>query len=555
MNRNIILMVFFVSGFAALVYEIVWTRLFSLILGATTYSFAIVLAAFLLGLAIGSYFIGRKFSTIQSPIMVFAAVEILIGLFGLAILLVFNHLDLVYLRLHSLFNAFGPFMVSLAFLVFGILIIPTALMGMTLPLAAKIFSQENKLGIDLGKIFSVNVFGAILGSLAAGFVLIPGIGHAHAIALASSLNILAGFILFVFCPRFYPNRNKYFYLLFTISIVLLVFTVFTFKIDVKEAGVYHRPFSFDADAWKATKATRNVLFVEENAYGFVSVDEEEGHYRLRINGKTEGGTHPSDLSVHLMLGYIPMVMHSNPREILHIGLGTGTTLVATAHFNEAERIDVVELNPAIANGAKLFAELNENVLENPKVNLFINDARNHLLLNEKKYDVIILEPSDIWLSGEVNLFTKEFYEIVKSRLNKKGIFVTWIPASELSTEDTAIALKTISSVFPYTKIFSVGTTLILVNSNELINMDFDRFNAKIFSNPTVLTNMNSISAYTFNGTAENYFAQNFQADEALIAGIQAPINTDNFPTLEFRTIANNAYPSNNTLIVRGAENE
>ena len=543
MNRNFILAAFFLSGFAALAYEIVWTRLFYLFLGATSYSFSAVLVAFFIGVAAGSFFVSRRFEKIKSPSSLFVIVEIFIGISAVLTLFAFNLLDEPYLFLHSISNSHSELLALSTLLVALILIIPASLMGMTLPLAAKIFSAEESLGRDIGKIFSINVFGGIFGSLAAGFVMIPVVGHANSVLIAAMLNIVSAAILFFSAAE----RKKYIFAFFGIAAALIFFMAFYFSIDIEKAGVYHRTYSLDKEKWEEIKSSREILMKEEGVYGFISVEKDGEILALKVNGKTEGSTDGVDMIVHTLLGYVPLLALEKPSEIFHVGLGTGITLGATADFSEVEKIRVVEINPAMIRASKFFNDANENATEDARVEIINDDARSFLLLNKEKYDAIISEPSDIWIAGEVNLFTKEFYEIAKSRIKEGGIFAQWIPVFELGTEDTKIALKTLNTVFPRVKVFSVGGVLIVLSSNNEI--DIEKFDEKIKENPKIFENIKIISNSLEPGqTEKDFLKRSFRGDEKILASIEARINSDDFPILEFATAANNAYLPENEFL-------
>ncbi len=574
MNRNLFLVLFSASGFAALVYEIAWTRLFYLFLGTTTYAFSIVIASFLLGLSLGSYLVSKfqnfnsisqnfqNFNSINSTAQTFALVELLIAMTVLLLLPAFNSLDFAYLYLHSLFSSFEPFLSAQLVLVFSLLVLPASLMGMTFPLAVKLFSQEQTLGKDIGLLFSFNTAGGILGSLAAGFILIPFLGLVHAIAIAALLNIAIAVIVYKFYTNTNTNSNSYtewrklFLPIFAAAILLVAFIGFSFSIDTKAIGAYHGVSDLTPAAWQDLKSRSTTVFAKEGAYGFVTIDADNaspGLIALKVNGKTDASTEPVDVSVHLMLGYLPLLVHEKPDDVLHIGLGSGLTLMATEHFAAAKRITVVEINPDIVSAAQFLSNVNENALGDPRVSLILADARNYLLVNSTQYDLIISEPSDLWVSGEINLFTKEFYEIAKSRLKPGGIFVQWIPAYEFSTEETQIALRTSATVFRHTQIFTVGPTYILLHSNEPINLNFTAIEGKILSHQKVLYNLGKIArVHSLNSSGEKLLPALYGGNEATLSGIGAVgltlINTDNWPLLEFRAAANNAYrPANRFL--------
>ena len=189
-----------------------------------------------------------------------------------------------------------------------------------------------------------------------------------------------------------------------------------------------------------------------------------------------------------------MILHPDPKEVLLIGLGSGITLGTLTRFDEAKNIDAVEIDPAVIQAAGYFKEENHNALKDPRVNIIVSDARTQLYLSDKKYDVITSEPSNLWVSGNVNLFTKEFYELAKSRLKDNGIMFQWIHTYTLEKEDIDSIFKTFQHVFPQTYLFDNHnlTDLFLVGSlNKDPTFDFELI-VKKFNNQKVKDELSRI---------------------------------------------------------------
>ncbi|MDD5617110.1 MAG: hypothetical protein PHH85_13020, partial [Candidatus Methanoperedens sp.] len=183
---------------------------------------------------------------------------------------------------------------------------------------------------------------------------------------------------------------------------------------------------------------------------------------------------PVELVTEYQLAYIPMFAHNSPKDVMLIGLGGGFTLDAITNFDGVESIDLVEINPHLVKvTGKYFSEYNSKALSDPRVNTVIDDGRNHLFASDKRYDVIISQPSNIWLAGEGGLFTKEMYEGVKAHLKKDGVFGQWMPMYEQSGQDFRIFLATFRSVFPYTTLWIWITTLLLWVRWSLSNTTMD----------------------------------------------------------------------------------
>jgi hypothetical protein len=258
---------------------------------------------------------------------------------------------------------------------------------------------------------------------------------------------------------------------------------------------------------------------------------------------------PVELVTEHQLAYIPMFAHTSPEDVMLIGLGGGFTLDAITNFEEVDSIDLVEINPHLVTVTeKYFSEYNNHALSDPRVNTVIDDGRNRLLANDKKYDVIISQPSNIWLSGEGGLFTKEMYEGVRAHLKKGGVFGQWMPLYEQDDQDFRIFLATFRSVFPYATLWIVDYDAVLVGSMEPIEYDYGYIRQHIASNPEISQDFKMMSDVLLTTTK---YAQLYQVivpfrmngnDLKEFSG--SVINTDDHPVLEFSAAKNTVYQKN-----------
>ena len=175
------------------------------------------------------------------------------------------------------------------------------------------------------------------------------------------------------------------------------------------------------------------VFVREGVNATVSVARREGAVYLRTDGKSEAGT--NDQTNQLMLSYLPLSLHPQPRDVLVVGFGSGSTVYGAAQFSQVERVDVVEIEPAVLAAAPYLEELNHGAYKNPKVKIILDDARNYLSVTRRRYDLIISEPSYLWSRGISSLYTREFYRQVRSQLEPHGLFVQWIQAYQMAPRD------------------------------------------------------------------------------------------------------------------------
>jgi spermidine synthase len=543
--EKVVLASFFLSGFAALAYEIAWTRLLTIVFSTSVYAFSLILTAFMAGLALGSHLMGRVVDRLKDPVGVFVYVEFGIGICAILLLFVFSRMDLIFLELYFKLSHSFPALFSSFFLVFFLLfLVPTTLMGSTMPLVSRIFPRSaSEIGTDVGLVFSSNTAGGILGSLAGGFLLIPLLGTEKTVLTVALLNALAGGLLL----RYSSLKKE------TILGVVAVFLVITagfstYAIDPQIGGVYYHDKNLGSvDIYRVYKHKEALLFKKWDPNGLVTVTKGLRTTTLRINGKAEASDHISDTLTEYMIAYAPLMLHPDPEDVLNIGLGGGFTLSATEDFEEVKSIDVVEINPAVVEATlEIFPELNDHALDDPRVNLVVTDARNFLFVNEKKYDVIISEPSNPWLAGEGALFTQEFYTLAKSRLKDGGVFTHWLPFYNLNRRDLKMLLNTFQSVFPYVQIFVTNPgDMIVVGSLTENNYDYvigkGRFDSPMVKKRLIGLEQATMSYGYVLEPMDYFFSFYFMNPtevEDYIKGI-GEFNTDDKPSLEFASAMTN----------------
>jgi hypothetical protein len=250
-----------------------------------------------------------------------------------------------------------------------------------------------------------------------------------------------------------------------------------------------------------------------------------------ITGKPDAST-SSDITTQLMIGYIPMLLHERPEKVAIIGLGCGMTARAAQEF-DIEKLDIYEINPGVIEANKFFIEESNFVLENPKTEIIVGDARRKLSLSNKMYDVIISEPSNPWVEGEGFLFTKEYYEIVDKQLSEQGIFVQWIGAYDYTEEAFNILLNTLHKQFPYIQIWSDGPDFYFINSKTPRKFDYTR-TKKLIKNPTIEADMKLIGVLgTKNLSPIEIFFSHYITDYKETG--ETRINTDDNSIIEFST--------------------
>ncbi len=462
--RWIVLIVYALSGFCALAYEVLWTRILAFFLGNSTHAFAVMLTTYLLGLGLGSLIFARVLDKVKHPLILLAFVEVFIGLFALFSLWEFSKLGNI---LESLFvvlgGNWGALIVSRYVGAFLIMSVPTLLMGIAFPLVNKIYSRSFRgLSHGVGNVYAVNALGSILGSVMTGFLLIPAIGITKSVMLIAMINVLLG----------------------TIAASSTILTAFKAKWALAvtaAAGAVVLVILIAAPSirFHTMLQGQKLIYYEEGASSTVSVVENEKGYKfLVVNGVYEVSTDYNSLRTFHMLGHLPLLLHENPEKALVISFGAGVTSGAVA-AHDLKQIDAVEISPEVIEADGFFVKENQAVLSDPRVNLIIDDGRNYLLRTQARYDVITADATHPTGSDSWVLYTREFYELCKSKLNPEGFMAQWLPVHALAPVDYKTIVKTFQSVFPDTTLWFTNDYTILLGSMKKLSIDYVRFSERL----------------------------------------------------------------------------
>ncbi len=539
-TRAFVLAALFFSGFAALVLEVTWSRFFHLLFGTSIYAFSLVLAAFLLGLSVGSAVIKRYLDRFKNPILVFAYIEMLIAVFALLTIHTNGWIENVYFKYFYEMNNFYAFQAFLFVIAFLLMLIPTSLMGANFPLAVRIFSRSRETRADdAGLTFAVNTAGGIAGAFLAGFVILPMLGLEHTNLLASAVYFIIG-LGFIFAAK---SRSIANYAFAAAALAVLIVAGFIGKEPSLNYSIYYEGIrhSSMSEFLSSKNRVRN-LFSKHGPYGLVSVnyDPSTGNIFLLNNGKTDASIHPTDMGTQVMLGHLPLFLHRSPEDILNIGLGGGFTLGANITHPNVKSVDMIEIDPLVFEAAeRFFSPYNNNALADPRVVKHVQDGRHFVETTEKKYDVIISEPPNIWVSGVSQLFTDEFYRSAKKRLKKGGILTQWSPAYELDTVDLKLILATIQGRFEHVMYWTNNVDFLIVASDKPIVPDYE-YVAALMDVPEIHKSLDQIIKGIDAVVMMRILANPAVGPDAMPAFLKDTkrINRDNLPYLEFKTARN-----------------
>jgi spermidine synthase len=518
-------------GAFSLGYEILWTRVFLLFLGNTSYAFSLMLSAFLVGIALGGAFYARRVRPEINEKRLFAQLTTLMGLSVLLTAPFYDQLAHIFQFAHEASGERWWHLSLLSYIiVFDVICIPTILSGALLPVAVAILDPgKSRTGEGVGLVVLHNTVGAVLGSLLAGFVLIPAFGVLGGFRLLATLNILLGFALF-FRYRQKIGSGSGVPIIATVGILLAVLPA-SWDPKLMNSGVYcYAPKFAQFGGLDRALSGEKILGVYEGIETTVAVKEnaDSSVRYFAVNGKTDGGT-GHDMATQVLVGQLPLLLHRTAQEVLIIGYGSGITVGAVKEFPVA-RIDCAEISPEVVKASQYFVKENRNAQADPKVTLFVEDGRNLLLTRRDKYDVIVSEPSNPWQTGNSNLFTDDFYKLAAKRLKSGGIFCQWLGLYDITPDNLRIACRTLLNNFPKVLVFKVGADLVMVASDKDLTLDYGEID-RLMRAPGIAGSLAEIKVLSPADLIARYY---FGSDVTLRSFSRgAPLNSDDRPILEY----------------------
>ncbi len=524
---RLLLVALAVVGCLGILYQIAWTRLLLPVVGSSTYAFTIILTTVLLGIGIGALLVAvprfREKSCWQAVAIAMgvSSCSALAGLFAI------NALPQIFVGL-VLKTGDSTWLLFLmqSILAASIIFVPACSMGAALPLGIAAWrSVAGSAGRAVGGIYAANTAGAIVGSVLAGFVLLPRLGATGSIQLGAIVGVGVAAILLLRDRELSRRVRAVWIGSFVASCVALSLALPEADIANLQRGVFRRV----QDSGNIAPANTALLYAREGSNATVTVFRTPNSTVLKVNGKADAST-GADVGTQYLLGHLPMFLHPAPPRVCVIGYGSGATVYAAAVHAGVEVVDVVEIEGAVIDASAYFESINYGVLDDRRVRLYTEDGRNFLRHRKGSYDVIISEPSNPWIAGVSSLFTVEFYRMVQQRLAPQGVFCQWIQAYEISAETTRIMLHTLATEFDYIAVFRVAGDYICVASSMPIRGSVVRY-AENFSSPAVRESLRRAQIdNAFDLFAGAYIAYPNDA-ESFAAALK---NTDDNLWLEYR---------------------
>ena len=461
-----------IAGGVALGYEVVWSQSIVQFMSTRTYAFAVVLATYLTGLFIGSALLARRVDRIRDPWGVFGLLIAgagLIALLEVAFLgrwLVFlqSQAEIVALAMggSELLGMSARFAVAALSIVF----VPTLLLGAAFPLALRLSVGPERVGRDVGAVVAFNTLGGIVGVMLCGFLLIPLLGLVRTLGLLAIVAAGIGYFAVRKGHHVKKGRRQGVVVIGLLSVAVAIFT----PVD--------KLASLLPGARNGTLA-----FYEEGRGGTVAVvtqgKGQKAFQRLYIQGVSNTGDAMPSLRYMRIQALLPLLIHNGePRSALVIGFGTGITAGALTRYPGLEHRVVAELLPSVVKAAPLFKG-NFNAAADPTVDVRLRDGRQELLRSPQLYDLITLEPPPPSAAGVVNLYSRDFYQLAASRLEKKGLVAQWLPLPTQNIDDSRSLVRSFLDVFPYATLWtSEFHEMLLIGSMEPIELDAEKISQR-----------------------------------------------------------------------------
>ncbi len=463
---------------ASFMYEIGWIRMLSLVLGSSTHSFELMLSAFIFGMALGSFFIRNKIDKIKNIPAAIVIVQVVMGITALLTIFtyghMFNFMKFIMAALskneqgYLLFNLFSH---SICLL---IMLPSTICAGMVLPLIVHLFYREGKGEESIGKVYAVNTFGSIVGTVLATWILMPFLGLRLLITVGGIIDIGIGlYILYTFKEMQLSSLRSF---LAPVSGCFVAITVMFGSIDplLTASGVFRNG---------TINRHKKVIFNKDGKTASVSLFRSGESLILTTNGKPDasvnvkGGISGDEYTMALT-AVLPLACKDDGSSAAVIGLGSGMTSHYLLYDSTLKSVDVVEIEPAIVQAAKLIGDKVSNSFTDKRCNIYIDDAKTFFSAHNRKYDIIVSEPSNPWVSGVSGLFSKEFFGLIKNHLNKDGILVQWFHKYESDVSILVSIFKALREHFPHYVMYTAGSDLITIattNSSDCLNIKRDVF--------------------------------------------------------------------------------
>lgn len=526
------------TGLASFIYEIVWIRQLSLVFGASTHAFELMLSAFISGLAVGGLVIAHRADRISHPLRTTGWIQLVMALMAILTLPLYHYsfsvMDFFIRALEKNDAGYLLFHIVSHLIALAIMLPTTICAGMVLPLLTLHLARQHGLSErSIGIVYATNTMGTLVAVYFTVFWGLPKLTAAGSLFAGSGIDMLVGLALLYWLI----GARRQLLPAGALAALVVALGISWLRPDLQRlsSGVFRYGLPEE-------DIPPEVLFYRDGSTLTTSVRRRHltnGNQLLIMtnNGKPDASLglhgHPSpDELIMFLAGTLPLMYQPDARHLSHIGLGGGlTTHTTLALSTTLETVDTVEIEPIVVDAARLFLPYNRLVYEDPRSRMYIEDARIFHARHRRPYDIIISMPSNPWANGAASLFTEEFYQHVRSHLEEDGIFTQWLQLYELTPELLATVINALARHFPYALFYSTSDNIIMLTSARPLlpvppetafpdhpSREFDTLLEKLG-----LEDLGDIWQY-FVGTQDQLYPW--------AASLQQPVNSDYFPVLD-----------------------
>ena len=528
---RLLLAVAALTGLASFLYEISWIRMLSLVLGASTHAFELMLSVFILGLALGGLAVRKRADVAQGSERLLGVVQVVMGLAALATLPVYDASFTVMEWLmqglarnaagYRLFNLSGAAVAAL------VMLPATFCAGMTLPLLTSALVRRGAGESAIGRVYAFNTLGAIGGVLLAVHIGLPVLGLKGTLMAGALVDVALGLILL---HRFAPTRRPL-AVAAACSAPLFLALAAGFELDANKltAGVFrYGDLSASRDA--------QVLFQKDGKTATVHLVRYPEATSLRTNGKSDGainldpeGARGTDEITMVLTAALPLALKPEARSAAVIGIGTGLTTHTLLQSLRLERVETIEIEAAMAEASRGFLPRNSAAFADPRGTILIDDAKTFFSTRNRRYDLIISEPSNPWVSGVAGLFTREFYDRIRQHLKPGGLLVQWFQLYEIDAVLLASVMRALGEAFPHYAVYAPSDHDLLIMASDAPIAPAPL--ARVFEDPGVARELWTVNVLSVGDLDARYLGSRATL-EPLFDSYGVPANSDYAPLLD-----------------------
>jgi len=527
--RNImvfILVIATAAGFCTMSYEVLWFRILKYFVDTSIQSFGIMLTTFLFGLMAGGFLFSRLIDSRRDKFLLLGFMEIGIGILSVFSIPMISQANNLIAGLNTLLGTNWGQEIFIRFMVFSIVMLPTAILaGGAFPVFTMIYSENsNAIGKSIGEVFSFNTIGGAIGSFASGFLLIPLLGVENSIFAICMVNVFIGLSCWFVGSRL-RTKNK-----IIVSVIALVVAVFL-VVEIPQnsfVNIYNA---------KYPPPDNEMLYCKETINGTTTVFQNTRQNMQRyllIDGIGEVSTDYFSLRAFRFLDMLPFLYLPEAQNALVVTFGSGIVAGSIGSMPGIKHVDCVEICDKAFDAARYFSYDNHDVLHNKKINFIVNDGRNFVFTTKNRYDIISADATHPTSSDSWILYTREFYDLCKSKLVDNGVMCQWIPLHGIREEDYKKLLNTFRTVFPYAALYysggrkNTGHTMLL-GSKKPMQIDFNAAQ-KLFEDKQIKDDLEQVNI----GSAYDLLHSFIMDQDGIKAYAgNSPINTDDRPQIVF----------------------